>query len=171
MNPVFHAFLEIRLISSGKCGVCCYFPYVETMVSTKPAETEQEHNEIKLKENWLFFQLLQCDQLVKINRSSKYSYKRAHLWAKDARSTVSHQFLLLADYLWVKWTSLCGVTGSPAWHQPTTPLSYQTLQVCCGTIALTVLRCDLLPDLGLTFRHLVAGEVETFSHTAAILKP
>lgn len=56
-------------------------------------------------------------------------------------------------------------------HQPTTPLSYQMLQVCCGTIALTVLRCDLLPDLGLRFRHLVAGEVETFCHTAAILKP
>lgn len=56
-------------------------------------------------------------------------------------------------------------------HQPTTPLSYQMLQVCCGNIALTVLRCDLLPDLGLRFRHLVAGEVETFCHTAAILKP
>lgn len=66
---------------------------------------------------------------------------------------------------------MCGFTGSPAWPQPTTPLSYQMPQVRRGTIALKVLTCDLVPDLGLRFRHLVAGEVETFSHTAAILEP
>lgn len=56
-------------------------------------------------------------------------------------------------------------------HWAITKLSNASGYLQSGTTGLAVLKWDFLPDLSSEFRHLVAHEVETFSHTGAILKP
>lgn len=56
-------------------------------------------------------------------------------------------------------------------HWAITKLSNASGYLQSSTTGLAVIKWDFLPDLSSEFRHLVAHEVETYSHTGAILKP